>query len=46
MEGALCGQPKAVKGSQQQITLTVDLSLALESKGETVNGFGQSVVKF
>lgn len=30
----------------QQTTLTVNLSLALESKGETVNGFGQSVVKF
>ena len=46
MEGALCGQPTAVKGSQQYPTLTLDLSLALESKGETVNGFGQSVVKF
>lgn len=39
MEGALCGQPKAVKGSQQQSTLAPYLSLALESKGETVDGF-------
>ena len=43
MEGALCGPPKAGKGSQQYSTVALDLSLALESKGETVDGFRQSV---